>query len=174
MPELPEVETIVRGLAPRLKGRRIVSVALLAKRIVHGKPGEVAGRKIRVVRRHGKFIVIELEGETRPLGIHLGMTGKLLLDAERGPYTRAVFTLDRGVLRYDDVRQFGRIEWSAAFERRIGALGPDPLAIEATAFTDRLRSRRAMVKPLLLNQRFLRGMGNIYTDESLFRAKIHP
>jgi formamidopyrimidine-DNA glycosylase len=85
-----------------------------------------------------------------------------------------VFELNEGLLVYDDVRHFGRIEWSASLLERAAALGPDALDISLQAFQKLLRSRRARVKPLLLNQRFLCGMGNIYTDEALFEARIHP
>ncbi|MBI1792042.1 MAG: bifunctional DNA-formamidopyrimidine glycosylase/DNA-(apurinic or apyrimidinic site) lyase [Acidobacteria bacterium] len=169
MPELPEVETIVRGLAPRLAGRRVENVEVLCRRIAPRSLSAVAGQTIRAVGRQGKFIVAECDRGR--LSIHLGMTGKLLLDAQPGPHTRAIFTLDRGVLLYDDIRQFGRIEWNS---RRLARLGPDPIEIEGGPFIERLRARRSMVKPLLLNQSFLRGIGNIYADEALFRARIHP
>jgi formamidopyrimidine-DNA glycosylase len=174
MPELPEVETIVRGLAPRLIGTRILAAEFRCARIVRGHPEQAAGRTIRDVRRHGKYIVIDFADSSAPLGIHLGMTGKLLLDHEPGVYTHAIFTLDQGVLLYDDIRQFGRIELSEQFARRLAKLGPDPLSLASAEFVSRLRARRAIVKPLLLNQSFLRGMGNIYTDEALHRAGVHP
>ena len=174
MPELPEVETIVRGLAPRLAGRRILAAEFRCDRIVRGDPARIAGRTISSVRRHGKFIVVDFAGGAESLGIHLGMTGKLLLDAEPGPHAHALITLDRGLLIYDDIRQFGRIELSPQFAARMERLGPDPLSIGAAEFVSRLRARRSMVKPLLLNQAFLRGMGNIYTDEALHRAGVHP
>lgn len=174
MPELPEVETIVRGLAPRLAGSRILAVELRCARVVRGRPEQAAGKKIRDVRRHGKYIVIEFTDRSAPLGIHLGMTGKLLLDHEPGVHSHAIFTLDRGALVYDDIRQFGRIELSEQFAGRLEKLGPDPLSLSVEDFVARLRSRQAMVKPLLLNQSFLRGMGNIYTDEALHRAGVHP
>jgi formamidopyrimidine-DNA glycosylase len=130
------------------------------------------GQTIRSVRRHGKFIVLELDAGT--LTIHLGMTGKLLLDAVAGPYTRALFELDEGTLVYDDIRHFGRIEWSRELPDRVGALGPDALAVTIDEFKAMLRQRRSMIKPLLMNQAFVRGMGNIYTDEALFQARINP
>ena len=174
MPELPEVETIVRGLAPRLAGRRILAVEFLCPRIVRGHPEQAAGKTIRGVRRHGKYIVIDFTDSSASLGIHLGMTGKLLMDGEPGRHSHAIVTLDRGVLIYDDIRQFGRIELSAGFAAKLELLGPDPLSISADVFVDRLRGHRSMVKPLLLNQSFLRGMGNIYTDEALHRAGVDP
>src|SRR5215470_2856786 len=112
MPELPEVETIVRGLAPRLTGRRILSAEFRCERIVRGKPERIVGKTIHGVRRHGKFILIDFADTSPSLGVHLGMTGKLLLDPAVGPHTHAILTLDRGVLVYDDIRQFGRIELS--------------------------------------------------------------
>jgi len=174
MPELPEVETIVRGLAPRLIGTRILAAEFRCPRILRGAPERIVGKTIRGVRRHGKYIVIDFAESSASLGIHLGMTGKLLLDHELGLHSHAVITLDRGVLVYDDIRQFGRIELSDQFADRLEKLGPDPLSLEAGDFVSRLRARHAMVKPLLLNQNFLRGMGNIYTDEALHRAGIHP
>lgn len=174
MPELPEVETIVRGLAPRLAGARILAAEFRCPRIVRGQPELIAGKTIAAVRRHGKYIVIDFTDSGVSLGIHLGMTGKLLLDHALTKHSHAIITLDSGVLVYDDIRQFGRIELSGQFASRLEKLGPDPLSITADAFISRLRSRKTLVKPLLLNQTFLRGMGNIYTDEALHRAGIHP
>ena len=127
------------------------------------------GRTIRSVTRRGKFIVMTLDQGT--LVVHLGMTGKLLLDGDRTPHTHGVFTLDEGMLLYDDPRQFGRIEGDA---RRVAKLGPEPLEIGLEEFSERLRSRKSRMKPLLLNQSFLAGLGNIYVDEALFQAGIHP
>ncbi len=121
------------------------------------------------MKRRGKFILITLDQGI--LAIHLGMTGKLLLDGAEGEHTHGVFTLDELVLLYDDPRQFGRIEWSPA---RVNKLGPEPLEIGLEEFVRRLRGRKTKVKPLLLNQAFLAGMGNIYVDEALFLAGIHP
>ena len=174
MPELPEVETIVRGLAPRLAGCRILAAEFRCPRVLRGHPQRIVGKTIQAVRRHGKFIVIDFTGAGPSLGIHLGMTGKLLIDPPLGPHSHAIITLDRGTLVYDDIRQFGRIELSDQFAARLEQLGPDPLSLDTAVFVASLRARRAMVKPLLLNQSFLRGMGNIYTDEALHRAGIHP
>ncbi|MCC6392379.1 MAG: DNA-formamidopyrimidine glycosylase [Bryobacterales bacterium] len=172
MPELPEVETIVRGLAPRLRGRRVTAVQVVGPLVVKTPIEGLAGEQILDLRRHGKNIVFECGGGM--LTIHLGMTGKLLLEGPRTPYTRVVFTLDDGELLYDDIRQFGRIHWSPELPGRLARLGPEPLVITAEEFAARLRSRRGRVKPLLLNQQFLRGLGNIYVDETLFRAGVHP
>jgi formamidopyrimidine-DNA glycosylase len=176
VPELPEVETVVRSLAPRLTGRKIEDARFSSHHVVRQKFAtlrqRVRGQRVNSVRRHGKFIVMELERGF--LTVHLGMTGKLLLDSEPGPYARAVFTLDRGLLVYDDIRHFGRIEWSAQPLERAEKLGPDALSVTLKDFRELLKLRRSRIKPLLLNQRFLRGMGNIYTDEALFEARIHP
>lgn len=176
MPELPEVETIVRSLAPRLEGRRIRTAQFFSKHVVRQNfaalGARVRGQTVHAVRRHGKFIVLDLD--TGKLTIHLGMTGKLLADGSAGPYTRAVFELNDGVLIYDDIRHFGKIQWSPDLPERVAALGPDALSIPLDVFTALLRRRKSMIKPLLMNQAFVRGMGNIYTDEALFAAKIHP
>src|SRR5581483_8083929 len=114
VPELPEVETVVRSIAPHLAGRKILAAEFNSKHVTPGNrkklAEKLAGRTIVDVRRRGKFIVVTLDEGV--LSIHLGMTGKLLLDAATGDYTHGVFTLDRGRLIYDDPRQFGKIEWS--------------------------------------------------------------
>ena len=176
MPELPEVETVVRSVAPRLAGRRIVRASFSSHHVVRGSfkrlASRVTGQSVRGVTRHGKFIVAELDSGN--LIVHLGMTGRLLFDSFPGPHTRAVFELDEGVLLYDDPRQFGRIEWSAELPERVARLGPDALGIAEADFLALLAKRRARIKPLLLDQTFIRGMGNIYSDEALFQAAIHP
>jgi formamidopyrimidine-DNA glycosylase len=173
VPELPEVETVVRSLAARLKDRRIVAASFTSRFVTPGNRKRLAsiltGRTIRSIARRGKFIVMTLDQGT--LVVHLGMTGKLLIDGVSTPHTHGVFTLDDGVLLYNDPRQFGRIE---ADSRRVQKLGPEPLEIGLEEFTKRLRSRKSHVKPLLLNQKFLAGLGNIYVDEALFGAGIHP
>jgi formamidopyrimidine-DNA glycosylase len=177
VPELPEVETIARALAPRLRGRRIVSAEFRCLRVLHGDPDEtatgLAGRKVRAVRRHGKFIEIELDGGLSFV-VHLGMTGKLLMNGTPGRHTHAILTLDRGALLYDDSRQFGRLELSMGLPARVRKLGPEPLEVTLEQFATLIRGRKTKIKALLLNQRFLRGIGNIYADEALFRAGIHP
>jgi formamidopyrimidine-DNA glycosylase len=177
VPELPEVETVVRTVAPHLVGGRILRARFDSPLVLRGDAARTAarlrGRRVESVGRHGKFIVVELSGGLT-LTIHLGMTGALLWNADAGRHARAVFELDRGRLIYDDPRQFGRIELGAALPERAARLGPDALAIGAEEFAARLAARRGRIKPLLLNQAFLRGLGNIYADESLFAARIHP
>ena len=160
MPEGPEVENVVRTLAPHLIGQTVLSV--------QGWEGPVAGKTIRAVRRFGKYIVIDFDDGM--LQVHLRMTGKLLYGGARTPYTRVEFTLDGGTLLFEDIRRFGRIRWS----REMPEQGPDPLDMTASEFAAHLRGRRRQLKPLLLDQKFLRGLGNIYVDECLFAARLHP
>ena len=176
MPELPEVETIVNALAPRLSGRRVVSAeflsSLVLRHCIGGDPQELVQQTVAKLERRGKFILIHLERHV--LVIHLGMTGKLLFDSGRTPYTRAIFGFDDCTLFYEDIRQFGSIEWSTVVPKRIELLGPEPFDITPAAFHRAMRGRRTPVKSLLLNQQVLRGLGNIYVDESLWRAGINP
>ena len=178
MPELPEVETVVRTLAPHLAGQRIVRAEFRSKFVTPGDrdvlAGRLLGRRIESIERRGKFIWIKFESGS--LAVHLGMTGRLLFNGIEGPHTHGLFQLNDATLVYDDPRQFGRIEWSegASTPRRIAVLGPEPLVIPSEEFVKRLRARTTKVKPLLLNQTFLAGLGNIYVDEALFRAAIHP
>ena len=173
MPELPEVETVVRTIAPHIVGRTIVAAHFGSRFVTPGDrealASAVTGRAITKVSRRGKFIWIALDQGS--LSIHLGMTGKLLFNAISGPHTHGHFELDAGMLLYEDARQFGRIEWGS---ERIAHLGPEPLEIGKEEFVTLLRSKPTKVKPLLLNQSFLAGLGNIYVDEALFRAGIHP
>ena len=177
MPELPEVETVTRSLGP-LVGRRIVSAEFRNLRILRGGDPDhlsarLQGRRIGAVKRYGKFIAISLK-EGGYLLVHLGMTGRLLLSGPAGKHTHAIFTFDRGVLLFDDSRQFGCIQFSEEFPQRVARLGPEPLEVSFDTFASALKRRKTRIKPLLLNQAFLRGLGNIYADEALFRAGIHP
>src|SRR4029077_17074654 len=191
MPELPEVETVVRGLRLSLPGRAIVEVRFGKTDFVEN-PAEIVerlpGLRISDVTRLGKFICIALESggshstPTSPLYfiIHLGMTGQLTVipsSESVAAHTHGFFVLDDGrELRYTDVRRFGRMLLVPESElaKFTGELGREPLEISAEDFCRRVGSRRARVKALLLDQRVLRGIGNIYADESLFRARLHP
>jgi formamidopyrimidine-DNA glycosylase len=179
VPELPEVETITRALAPRITGRRILSAEFRCLRVLRGGDPDkiaasIAGKKILAVKRAGKYILIPLQGG-QYLTVHLGMTGKLLVGGTPAKHTHAIFTLDRGgVLLYDDQRQFGRILLSDSMPERVEKLGPEPLEVTFEEFFRRTRGRKTPIKALLLNQEFVRGIGNIYADEALFRARIHP
>ncbi len=181
MSELPEVETIIRGLRRRVLNLRIANVEFRLPKLVVGDVDKTAarlrGQRIVGLRRHGKYIIFELErGRKRSyLVVHLRMTGSFMIDGEAGPHTRAVLVLQGGpTLLYHDMRKFGRWQWSEGLPDRLRELGPEPLEITLEEFAARLRSRHAMVKAVLLDQEFLRGLGNIYADEALFRARIHP
>jgi formamidopyrimidine-DNA glycosylase len=188
MPELPEVETVVRGLREPLVGRRVVGVRFGKTDFIDDPValGErLPGSKIARVERFGKFITLAMQPLESAQSefyffIHLGMTGQLM---SRNPYepvaahTHAFVELDDGrELRYTDARRFGRMLLVAQSEKEKfhGQLGRDPLEISEKEFVAEFSGRRARVKALLLNQSVLRGMGNIYTDESLWRARIHP
>ena len=188
MPELPEVETVVRGLRAVLPGRRILNVRLGKTDFIDDPAAlelQLPGSKVSGVRRHGKFIVVELEAATgrkheSSLLIHLGMTGQIVTCPPEVPvaaHTHVFLGLDDGrELRYTDIRRFGRMAMLAntAHESVLGKLGLDPLEATEKEFSAMIRARRAHIKALLLDQSVLRGMGNIYTDESLWRARIHP
>jgi len=176
LPELPEVETVVRTVAPHLVGRRIVSTHLTSHRVTRGDVEEteraLTGATIQAIRRRGKQILIDLDRGL--LYVHLGMTGKLLWKGEPGKYTRGYIELDTGCLVYDDVRQFGRLEFYGKSPDALERVGPDALSVDFELFYERLRKRRGHLKAILLNQRFLAGLGNIYADELLFAARVHP
>jgi formamidopyrimidine-DNA glycosylase len=190
MPELPEVETVARGLQATVAGRRIVSVTL-GKTDFIDNPMDVEqqlpGRTIRVVERYGKFLLLRLTeahamhraGEAALL-VHLGMTGMLAphpTEEAHAKHTHVVMLLDDGrELRYVDPRRFGRIAYlaDAALRQELLRFGADPLEARFGEFLKRIWSRHSRIKALLLNQQVLRGVGNIYADESLWKAKIHP
>jgi formamidopyrimidine-DNA glycosylase len=191
MPELPEVETIVRGLRTVLPGHTITSVRLGKTDFIEDPAalGELLpGRRIEAVERMGKFIRLALSagpGAKSPerqidLIVHLGMTGWLGVRRPEdpvAPHTHAFFELEDGrELRYTDIRRFGQMlllagDQMGAFGER---LGKEPLEVSASEFNQRLAGRRARIKALLLDQRVFRGIGNIYADESLWQARIHP
>ena len=181
MPELPEVETVRRTLAAAVEGRTITEVSFLWPRTCLGEPrateARLAGQRIERLQRHGKYLLFRLrrDGRGSLLVIHLRMTGRLLVNGAPGEYARARMILDDGaVVVFQDVRKFGRWQWSERLPARLAALGPEPLEIGSGEFAARLRSRGARLKALLLDQKFLRGVGNIYADEALFRARLHP
>ena len=189
MPELPEVETIVRGLAPRVRGRRIESVwwsgqplHLRRKVDLRGLRAVAAGHAITGVRRIGKFILVEIAGAADGgVVIHLGMTGRLRVEAAtapRAPHTHVAFRLAGGdELRFVDPRRFGWVQPGRPFTASpaLARLGPDPLtALDAAALAAALTGVRASIKSFLMDQRRVAGLGNIYVAEALFRAGIHP
>jgi formamidopyrimidine-DNA glycosylase len=179
VPELPEVETVTRSLLPHLRGRTILSAEFRPVRVLRGDPDEIArrlvGRRIIGLERRGKFIMMQLDGDDGGVfTVHLGMTGRLLIGGEIGKHTHAILQLDKGVLTYTDPRKFGRLEWSPGTPASVVRLGPEPLLVEFDAFWITLHRRTSRIKALLLDQKFLGGVGNIYADEALFRAGIHP
>ncbi len=186
MPELPEVETIRRQLAPHLEGRTIEDVEILDWRWTRpDDPAAVAhelrGAFVEAVERSGKYLIWRLSGD-RHLLIHLRMTGAVLFDPPVDPpHTRVHFSLDAGHhVAYVDPRRFGTgqlVHGTAARDAYLAArIGVEPFTPEFTAAHLRAiaRDRRAPVKAFLLDQRRIAGVGNIYADEALFRAKIHP
>ena len=189
MPELPEVETLVRRLREPVVGRSIEDVMIYWKRTVaRPAPREFArllrGCTVQAIDRRAKYLVFTLapRASTLPffLLIHLRMSGKLSVverDTPRKKHDRVVFDLEDGQqLRFNDVRKFGRM-WAVIDPEEVtGAIGPEPLAatFSLPKFRGLVQSRSGAIKPLLLNQGFLAGVGNIYADESLWQAKIHP
>jgi formamidopyrimidine-DNA glycosylase len=196
MPELPEVETLARGLQKSIAGRRIVSVRLGKTDFIDDPAAleqHLPGRQIEAVERYGKFMLLRLsarantdarsengDAEAASLLVHLGMTGQLApvaADQPSAKHTHVWFELDDGrELRYTDPRRFGRMAYmtGALLAEELTVFGVDPLLVDSEEFTSRIRSRNAQIKALLLDQSVLRGVGNIYADESLWRARIHP
>jgi formamidopyrimidine-DNA glycosylase len=195
VPELPEVETVARDLRPRLVGAEIVGVRSTWARTLRGGDADafaaaVTGRTVDVVRRRAKQLVIDLSGDVS-MTIHLKMTGQLFVvpaSMPDDPYVRLVLELDGGrELRFRDVRKFGKVgvyrrapdESLVMDDGKTGvfaATGPEPLddAFTLRDFRRRLRARRGRLKPLLTDQSFLAGIGNIYADEALWLARLHP
>ena len=191
MPELPEVETIARNLRPELVGKRILKADLLWPRtLATPTPAkfkkQIKGQVIQAVRRRAKYFVMELSDFY--LFIHLRMSGDLYIKEEKAApekHDRLILDLTpdpspekRGgrKLVFNDTRKFGRVWLVRNPDEVTGGLGPEPLSDEFTAemLYSGLQSRRRQLKPLLLDQSFLAGMGNIYTDEALHRARLHP
>ncbi len=184
MPELPEVETIVRDVRPHVTGRRIRGLRYWnwERTFATHPPAELdaalAGRRIEGVGRRAKRILFRLDDE-RLLVMSLRMTGQLTFRAKPlapTAFTRFILALDRGEVRFDDARKFGRVwlytpaEWAAESAK----LGPEPLEMSEEEFVRHLSLRKGMLKALLLDQKFLAGVGNIYADEALWRAGLHP
>jgi formamidopyrimidine-DNA glycosylase len=189
MPELPEVETVLRGLRARALGRRVAAVEVRHSGAIVGNADDFArhieGRWIRALERKGKALAITLAGQDgQPpyyLLVRLGMTGQLTVnppEAPSEPHTHVRLSLDGGKeeVRFRDPRRFGRLrcctrtELEAVFSK----LGPDAQSITDEQFLRVMRGRRGAIKSWLMNQQMLAGLGNIYADEALFAARIHP
>src|SRR4051812_19352346 len=196
MPELPEVETVARDLRARILGATITGARCSWPRTLRTHTPEafeedVAGRRVEAVGRRAKLVVVELSGDAA-LTIHLKMTGQLFVvpaEAPQDPYVRLVLELADGrEVRFRDIRKFGRIGLYGRDPLRgelvtgvggssvFAAFGPEPLDpdFDVRAFRKRLRQRKGQLKPLLLDQSFLAGVGNIYADEALWAARLHP
>lgn len=186
MPELPEVQTIVDELnAAGVPGCRVDAVTVRwSKTIATGSPEDFSrrlkGKGILKIYRRAKYIVFELSDHLWML-VHLRMTGRLVMASRAGrwkdPHVQVLLRLDDGrSIAYQDTRKFGRFFLTAAPASILGALGPEPLApgFSAKMLSERIGRRRRRIKPLLLDQEFLSGLGNIYVDEALWLARIHP
>ena len=185
MPELPEVECVRRTLMPQVVGRRVsrarVFLAKLARPDAAAFGRGIAGRLVTGCRRQGKLLILELEGGAF-WTIHLGMTGQLILAAQMPQATHihiAISFTDKGpCLYFRDLRQFGAMTYcpdqKALASGPLANMGPDALSLAAGVFVKRLAGRKAPLKSLLLDQRILAGVGNIYADEALHRAGLSP
>jgi formamidopyrimidine-DNA glycosylase len=187
VPELPEVETVVRDLRPRLIGRRFSSITIGPRSL--RKPwskkwnSRLLQHTVSSIRRRGKWIIVEFTSGAH-LVVHLGMTGQLTVckaGQEMADHTHIVVKLDKGAeqLRFRDVRRFGSAtvyetagELNSYFER--SGLGPEPFDVGANYWSHCLGKTERCLKAVLLDQRVVAGVGNIYADESLFRARLHP
>ncbi len=185
MPELPEVETVVRELrANGLVGRSIVQAHVFWKPLVAplapiAFAARLKGGRVQSIRRRAKYIVLGISGGNTLL-IHLRMTGQLNIvapDVARDAHQHIILQLDDGrELRYRDTRKFGRWILTTTPDVILQRLGPEPLSedFDKKLFSGQLRARRRQLKPLLLDQTFLAGIGNIYADEALWTARLHP
>lgn len=188
MPELPEVETVRTQLNGVLPNRRVEGVDVLLPRMLQNISGDelqkrVVGRRFGPVGRRGKYLLLPVGGDSR-LIIHLRMTGRLTIataNESRGRHTRIVFRLDKGdELRFADVRTFGTLHYSPAPGEGeppgLRTIGPEPLddAFTETVLQEACSGRTAPIKAVLLDQRRVAGLGNIYVDEALYLSGLHP
>jgi len=186
MPELPEVETVVRGLRRTILHKTIESVSINAPKIDNdNQPGWrsiLHNKKFIAVRRRGKNILIDLSDDYT-LWVHLKMTGHLYYmsaNDEIAKHDLLIFNLKNNShqLRFNDYRRFGRVRLFRSDDimnqKGLATLGPEPLEIGRDEFIELFKRSRRMIKPALLDQTFIAGLGNIYTDESLYLSRIHP
>jgi formamidopyrimidine-DNA glycosylase len=191
MPELPEVETVRRGLALRMEGQRIARLLLnrsdLRTRLPEALAERVTGRRVARLGRRAKYILVHLE-DGGVLIAHLGMSGRLVLSAPGGvgavppdPHDHVVFTLEDGTeLRFNDARRFGMLDYTSEAElaahKLLVHLGPEPLGNEfnGPALAASLAGKATSIKAALLDQRVVAGLGNIYVSESLYHAGLSP
>ncbi|MED5330365.1 MAG: bifunctional DNA-formamidopyrimidine glycosylase/DNA-(apurinic or apyrimidinic site) lyase [Planctomycetota bacterium] len=182
MPELPEVETIVRQIRSGVEGREVQEVTVswpstVARPSLENFRRGLVGQVIERVWRRGKWFIFDLDSGSHLVG-HLRMSGRLYLSPfPEHPYMRAALSLDNGQhLVFADVRKFGRLILAESLEEALPSLGPDANTDEVDGLwmEKELRKRKRFLKPLLLDQSFLAGLGNIYVDEALHRAGLHP
>ncbi|MEW6188376.1 MAG: bifunctional DNA-formamidopyrimidine glycosylase/DNA-(apurinic or apyrimidinic site) lyase [Thermodesulfobacteriota bacterium] len=186
MPELPEVETVVRRLRLPLTGRKIRSVKILSRSVLQGPPSaflrQVTGSIIREIRRKGKFILFVLDPPGTMI-LHLKMTGQVFIEPQSAAVDRhshLLFRFDDSdiQLRYRDVRKFGFFQYEPADRPEslsgLRRIGPDPFETTCQKFTDLIQSKRRNIKSFLLDQTMISGLGNIYVDEALFQSGLHP
>jgi formamidopyrimidine-DNA glycosylase len=186
VPELPEVETVVRDLRPLLAGRTIQCVHRLTS-VALRRPWSddwataLAGQRVEAIDRRGKWIQITLSSAA-VLVVHLGMTGQLVVvpsEQECESHTHFRFPLDHGELRYRDIRRFGSVQWfpdrSTVEAHHVEqGIGPEPFGVDPAYWAAQLRATKRNLKATLLDQTVLAGVGNIYADEALFLARLHP
>jgi formamidopyrimidine-DNA glycosylase len=185
MPELPEVETTCRGLAPTVTGARILRVTVRERRmrwpLVSGFEALLAGRRIKRIHRRAKYVLLEMADRT--LMIHLGMSGSLRIVAGETPprlHDHVDLVLDSGdCVRFNDPRRFGSlhvVQGNIEAHPLLAPLGPEPLSADFDGATLQraTRGRRVAIKPLLMNAKIVVGVGNIYASEALFHARVHP
>jgi formamidopyrimidine-DNA glycosylase len=185
MPELPEVQTIVNDLnAANIVGKTIIGAKVYWSRTIAVPSASafcrrIKGKKILAIRRRGKFVVFDFNKKDHLL-LHLRMSGRLHLvpcDLPRKKHEHVILSLTDGrQLRFHDTRKFGRFYLTSDAGKILDRLGPEPLATGFTQknFAQRLSPRKRLLKPLLLDQTFIAGLGNIYVDEALWESKIHP
>jgi len=192
MPELPEVETVARAMRRDLLGRVVREARILWPREVNRPEEEFSaalrGLRFEAVGRHGKYLIFRFalptptpsqnEGGAPVMLLHLKMSGRLdVVPAAQAitPHARVVWLMEDGMaLRFEDARKFGRVWLADDPAKIIGKLGPDAIAVSRDEFASRLRRKKGALKPILLDQSFIAGVGNIYADESLWRARLHP
>ena len=188
MPELPEVETVMRGMQPALEGKKLINVEARCDSLRWPIPNNFAdrlkGRRVINIARRAKYILWYLDDEAVMI-LHLGMSGRVSITTKRPSklekHDHLIFTTDEGtVIRFNDARRFGMVDLSVSDSvlqhRLLKQLGPEPLSNDFTelSFRQMLRSKKTSIKNALLDQRVVAGLGNIYVCESLFRSNISP
>lgn len=183
MPELPEVQTIINDLKKKIIGRKIIDIRTITKSIWRNGPPpqrKIVGAKVSNIERKGKYILIRLSCG-RTLVTHLKMTGRYTIESKgkiKNKHTHCVFVFDEFELHFSDVRRFGFLDLIGISDinstKYLIKIGPDPFEINKGEFIRLIQSKKRIIKPLLMDQTVISGLGNIYADEALFRAGIHP